>query len=759
VPNKSEASDKRPEESNDAKKTEDEDIEYEADDVEQQPVTLDDEASYQAAGYPPKPSRLEELIPKVRKTNYEHFKNYYKPDDTRYIIQSLYAGSSLRPEILKEKKRRAPESSKGKSSTDMSQDESSSDDRKVLHRIRIHSPCITHRLYQSGGEVCKAPWRPLVFCRPFKPLIHSYQQLKEALEKLEEHWREECPPTPISACIKDDVSVLRPLGIVEGRTEKKAGEMTARQNGDNTSKENVSHKDQELVEDPRAKESSDNAEDMLDSKGALIHMRVYVKFIEEEVLTLATQFQTVNSTKIMFSDLWYLFREGELVYSPVPTNKKRSPESSFTGSSSSLMASYQTSWKVYSIITPENPSDPDSIDNNSAKDDAETSRFGSDEDHYDEEGTTRIYCYYIDFNGESYGPVQRVFRINRYEGERDIKLLPLYPVRFLSDEMAFRSGQKTIGETFKARASAKNIYHFGWTLTHGVTGSTIDDVGKYPQHIDSEVIVDLVEAFQTWPSWRPEFHVPAAAQTTGWYTDSCGEDSILSYRWSPDRKGQHHLCMRLNRRDDVALKRRNQYIEKDHFLTESRKGDYFEPSGDDVLLLPKRLVVYSLRERKFFHVEISCLKPLQLQSNVFESLKINEHHKKMVRSLVREHLRKKKQKHDGREVINQDLIRGKGAGLVFLLHGVPGVGKTATAEAIAQENKKPLFAITCGDLGFEPTDVEKNLTDIFHLADLWECILLLDEADIFFTKRSPTDLKRNALVSGKSVLQAVPHSF
>ena len=99
--------------------------------------------------------------------------------------------------------------------------------------------------------------------------------------------------------------------------------------------------------------------------------------------------------------------------------------------------------------------------------------------------------------------------------------------------------------------------------------------------------------------------------------------------------------------------------------------------------------------------------------------------------------------------LNQDLIRGKGSGLFILLHGVPGVGKTATAEAVAQANKKPLFVITCGDLGFSPKEVEVSLGNIFRLAHLWDCVLLLDEADIFLTRREHNDLKRNALVSGK----------
>jgi SpoVK/Ycf46/Vps4 family AAA+-type ATPase len=99
-----------------------------------------------------------------------------------------------------------------------------------------------------------------------------------------------------------------------------------------------------------------------------------------------------------------------------------------------------------------------------------------------------------------------------------------------------------------------------------------------------------------------------------------------------------------------------------------------------------------------------------------------------------------------------DLIEGKGTGLFILLHGVPGVGKTATAEAIAQANGKPLFKITVGDLGMTPDKLEISLREIFRLASIWDCILLLDEVDTFFSQRSQADTatNKNALVSGKS---------
>ena len=78
-----------------------------------------------------------------------------------------------------------------------------------------------------------------------------------------------------------------------------------------------------------------------------------------------------------------------------------------------------------------------------------------------------------------------------------------------------------------------------------------------------------------------------------------------------------------------------------------------------------------------------------------------------------------------------DLVRGKGQGLIILLHGPPGSGKTSTAETIAAYTRRPLYAITCGDIGMTPEIVEKNLLEHTRRADKWGCVLLLDEADVF----------------------------
>jgi hypothetical protein len=49
--------------------------------------------------------------------------------------------------------------------------------------------------------------------------------------------------------------------------------------------------------------------------------------------------------------------------------------------------------------------------------------------------------------------------------------------------------------------------------------------------------------------------------------------------------------------------------------------------------------------------------------------------------------------------------------------------------------------------------VERNLVKWFKLAETWGAVMLIDEADVYLERREFADLKRNSLVSGKSILQ------
>ena len=68
-------------------------------------------------------------------------------------------------------------------------------------------------------------------------------------------------------------------------------------------------------------------------------------------------------------------------------------------------------------------------------------------------------------------------------------------------------------------------------------------------------------------------------------------------------------------------------------------------------------------------------------------------------------------------------------------------------ECVADSFEKPLYQVTCGDIGTDPTHLESKLEEIFDYATTWNAILLLDEADVFLQDRDYKNLQRNALVS------------
>ena len=122
----------------------------------------------------------------------------------------------------------------------------------------------------------------------------------------------------------------------------------------------------------------------------------------------------------------------------------------------------------------------------------------------------------------------------------------------------------------------------------------------------------------------------------------------------------------------------------------------------------------------------------------FEHLVIDFETKELVQALVTNQI-------DSEQ--STDIIEQKGNGLTILLHGGPGTGKTYTAESVAEMAEKPLFRVTCGDIGTKPEVVEKYLESVLYLGKRWGCVVLLDEADVFLEQRTLTDLERNALVS------------
>ena len=162
-------------------------------------------------------------------------------------------------------------------------------------------------------------------------------------------------------------------------------------------------------------------------------------------------------------------------------------------------------------------------------------------------------------------------------------------------------------------------------------------------------------------------------------------------------------------------------------------------SEDQLLLCTASFQGYSLRDKKWLRFWIDSVKDIVWNDKAFESLVLPSDQKKLILAFAESQV-KHAQAFD-------DVIKGKGKGIIMLLSGSPGVGKTLTAESVAESMRVPLYMLSAGDLGTNPSGVEGRLSKILALVTRWHAVLLLDEADVFLEARSTHDLERNKLVS------------
>ncbi|KAL3474728.1 hypothetical protein BJX99DRAFT_260149 [Aspergillus californicus] len=467
-------------------------------------------------------------------------------------------------------------------------------------------------------------------------------------------------------------------------------------------------------------ESDDTAElhkDLSDTEETLSHMACYMQLMDNEIMPLYHRLGcSTADTKVRFCDLAYLFRLDDDLY--YPDGDKNLQQRTLH---------HQTIWRVvpevgvmWCIISHRKPADSPSH--------------------------IKLRCYSIDFDGNSYVPVERVFQITHYEGERDVTSLEIYPLRFAPDAAEIVRESKLKGQKFIRCIRQKQLSYQGWALQS-------PDVKNDRRYISSNVIIDCAETFKEHPDWKARsthalnnvFNISKAYPIARWRKESHSQkayrehdDHWYSEKFLPYEESETYLQKQgfvINHVKRQNQKSRNQGAEK-------------AIQEHDLILLPKRVFAYSLQDRRFVAADLDYLNPLENVEDPFKDLVISPRYKSMLSSLVYSHFDKKRMEQlHGFSNTGQDIIHDKGRGLVILLHGVPGVGKTSTAEAVAQSRQKPLLAITCGDLGLEAYDVEDSLKKIFHFAQLWDCVVLLDEAEVFLSERSPSDLQRNSLVS------------
>ncbi|KAK8043796.1 AAA family ATPase [Apiospora phragmitis] len=170
-----------------------------------------------------------------------------------------------------------------------------------------------------------------------------------------------------------------------------------------------------------------------------------------------------------------------------------------------------------------------------------------------------------------------------------------------------------------------------------------------------------------------------------------------------------------------------------------------ELSDAHTILLPPGIHGFFLKkEKKWVHLLVDLIRPTNWNKGSFDRLVLPGEPKNLIKGLVIVHKRKvdKASMQIQKKTKQDDIIAGKGSGLIMLLHGGPGTGKTLTAgksskissqvsmhspllnykaNYVAELAEIPLYSVTCGDIGTNPEAVEKYLNTVMHLGRKWNC--------------------------------------
>ncbi|KAL3299754.1 P-loop containing nucleoside triphosphate hydrolase protein [Colletotrichum asianum] len=161
-----------------------------------------------------------------------------------------------------------------------------------------------------------------------------------------------------------------------------------------------------------------------------------------------------------------------------------------------------------------------------------------------------------------------------------------------------------------------------------------------------------------------------------------------------------------------------------NFMPEVHRGLLREDVSDEQLTICSPVAFgFCFGNKKWGGFATSRLVDINWDDQAFKDLVLDEPTKTLVRSMVK--------KHSSQDDGFDDIISGKGKGIVCLFSGPPGSGKTLTAEAVAEITKRPLYSVSAGDLGIDPTTVDQRLSEILEQSHKWNTVIFLRQLEYY----------------------------
>ncbi|KAF2875800.1 P-loop containing nucleoside triphosphate hydrolase protein [Massariosphaeria phaeospora] len=323
-----------------------------------------------------------------------------------------------------------------------------------------------------------------------------------------------------------------------------------------------------------------------------------------------------------------------------------------------------------------------------------------------------LTCRYVDWDGTRFGSNKLNLSIALYTGTRNITQLRVFPLEYHHDAQALRT------RLIERGAKAESLAGPNYRAYHGIAWLQGQFGTKDKYNVKGRIVIDTYG----WNRFNPSSAI--------YVTPFNQKDPVrgLDDFDGDDEDGEDNY----EEGDDSGMPIDGHFADED-------TAHQLPLTTEQKLICTPLLRGYSMRNKQWLNFYVNCVKEIEWQTDAFDRLVLPKNQKELILGFTQS-----QRKH--RETFD-DVIEGKGRGMIVLLCGPPGVGKTLTAESVAEEMKVPLYMMSAGDLGLDPRRIEQKLQDILEMCTRWNSVLLLDEADVFLEERSLHELERNKLVS------------
>lgn len=355
------------------------------------------------------------------------------------------------------------------------------------------------------------------------------------------------------------------------------------------------------------------------------------------------------------------------------------------------------------------------------------------------------------FNGEAFvwEPVE--VGISEFSGNKPITDVSFYPLRYHKEPGAV---------THRLMSRAKRVLDLQGLEYRSYNGVAVEckEDSERNHIIDGRILVDVfgyhkyylaqgkrVNKNPTLAKYRvTEYPTDAALAAADEVAVRCHGMGLISTRAPPETtEADTGVAVAGTKQSGQVPKRLSPELQQ-------RNKDVMLALGEDLMFMRPTIEGYAFKIKEWVSFYVDDISPVVWNSDAYDHLVYDDQQKDLVLSFVDSHDRVPQQ---GARIglaptaTLQDVIPGKGQGLVVLLSGPPGTGKTLTAEAVADRTRRPLFYLQAEDLGISAATLGANIKRVFEMATDWDAVVLLDEADVFMAERRPHDISRNELVS------------